>query len=119
MKKTKIDIPILLPEVPDEKDQCVHKLIQQLQDQKGLEKVHVADKTGNGVPQLCFHYDPDLISIDRIQSLAEQTGAKITEKYGHKLIEVEGIRHTRHARKIENNLKGRREYWKHQFQQQG
>ncbi|MEQ9438445.1 MAG: heavy metal translocating P-type ATPase [Cyclobacteriaceae bacterium] len=105
MKKTKIDIPILLPEVPDEKDQCVQKLIQRLQAQEGLEKVHVSDETDNGVPQLCFHYDPEEISIDRIQSLARQTGASLTEKFGHQLIEVEGVRHTRHARLIEHNLR--------------
>ena len=105
MKKLQIKIPLLLPEVLDEKDQCVQKLIQQLQDKEGLEKVHVADKTDDGVPQLCFHYDPQLISIDRIQSLAEQTGAEITQKFGHKLMEVEGIRHTRHARHIERDLR--------------
>jgi Zn2+/Cd2+-exporting ATPase len=105
MKKLQIKIPLILPEVPDEKDQCVQKLIKQLQGKDGLEKVHVADETDNSVPQLCFHYDPDLISIDRIRTLAEQTGVEITEKFGHNLIEVEGIRHTRHARNIERNLK--------------
>ncbi|WP_339815571.1 hypothetical protein, partial [uncultured Imperialibacter sp.] len=83
MKKLLIKIPLILPEVPDEKDRCVDRLIIQLQDKDGLEKVHVADETDNGVPQLCFHYDPELISIDRIQKLAEQTGAEITEKFGH------------------------------------
>ena len=72
MKKLQIKIPLLLPEVPDEKDQCVKKLIIYLQDTEGLEKVHVADEIDNGVPQLCFHYDPELISIDRIQSVSEQ-----------------------------------------------
>ncbi|MBD3629890.1 Cd2+/Zn2+-exporting ATPase [Cyclobacterium lianum] len=105
MKKLQIKIPLLLPEVPDERDQCVQKLIQQLQDTEGLEKVHIADETDKGVPQLCFHYDPELISLDRIQSLAEQTGAEINEKFGHKLIEVEGIRHTRHARHVERDLR--------------
>ena len=104
MKKLQIKIPLLLPEVPDEKDQCVQKLLQRLEGKEGLEKVHIADKTDNGVPQLCFHYDPELISIDRIQSLAEQTGAEITQKFGHKLIEVDGIRHSRHARHIERDL---------------
>lgn len=106
MKKLQIKIPLLLPEVPDEKDQCVAKLIERLKNKEGLEKVHIADETDNGVPQLCFHYDPELISIDRIQSLAEQTGAEITRKFGHKLIEVDGIRHTRHARNIERGLRG-------------
>jgi len=105
MKKLQIQIPLILPEVPDEKDQCVNKLISHLQDTEGLEKVHVADETDNGVPQLCFHYDPELISIDHIQKLAERTGAGITKKFGHKLIEVDGVRHTRHARNIERNLR--------------
>lgn len=105
MKKLQIKIPILLPEVPDEKDRCVQKLIEGLQRIEGLEKVHVAEKKDNGEPQLCFHYDPEVISISRIQSLAEQAGAEITKKFGHKLIEVEGIRHTRHARIIERNLR--------------
>jgi Cd2+/Zn2+-exporting ATPase len=105
MKKLKIEIPLILPEVPDEKDQCVQELISMLQEQKGLEKVHVSEAADNGVPQLCFHYDPELISMDRVRSIARQTGASITEKIAHKLIEVEGIRHPRHARGIERNLR--------------
>ena len=67
-------------------------------------KVHVSEAADNGVPQLCFHYDPELISMDRVRSIARQTGASITEKIAHKLIEVEGIRHSRQARSIERNL---------------
>lgn len=105
MKKLKLEIPLILPEVPDEKDQCVQELISLLQEQKGLAKVHVSAAAENGVPQLCFHYDPELISIDRVRSIARQTGATITEKTGHKLIGVEGIRHPRHARSIERSLR--------------
>ena len=105
MKKLKLEIPLILPEVPDEKDKCVQELISLLREQKGLEKVHVSAAAENGVPQLCFHYDPELISIARVRSIARQTGATITEKTGHKLIGVEGIRHPRHARSIERSLR--------------
>ena len=104
MKKLQIQIPLILPEVPDDKDKCVQELIQLLQDKKGLEKVHVSKNAQNGVPQLCFHYDPELISIASIRSAARRAGATITEKTGHKLIEVDGIRHPRHARYIERTL---------------
>lgn len=104
MKKLKLEIPLILPEVPDEKDQCVQELISMLQEQKGLEKVHVLEAADKGVPQLCFHYNPELISIDRVRSIARLTGASITEKIAHKLIGVEGIRHSRQARSIERNL---------------
>ena len=80
MKKLQIKIPLILPEVTDEKDQCVEKLIEQLQGKNGLEKVHVADVTDNGVPQLCIHYNHELISIDQIQKLAKRTGASIIDK---------------------------------------
>ena len=104
MEKIQIEIPVLLPEVPDEKDQCVARLTERLSGRQGIERVHVADGKDHGVPQLCFHYDPEEISIDRIQSLARQTGASLTEKFGHQLMEVEGIRHTRHARLVERNF---------------
>ena len=104
MKKLQLKIPVLLPQVPNEKDTCVQRLIAELEAKEGLEKVHIVDDQEDTVPQLCFHYDPDIISIDRIQSLAENAGAEITEKYGHLLLEVEGIRHTRHARSIEKSL---------------
>ncbi|MCK0157964.1 heavy metal translocating P-type ATPase [Mesonia sp. MT50] len=104
MKKIQLKIPVILPQVPNEKDTCVERLIKELQAKEGIEKVHVADTKEDDTPQLCFHYDPDIISIDRIQSLAERTGAEITEKYGHLLIEVKGIRHTRQARSIEKSL---------------
>ncbi len=79
-------------------------IVTTLEAKDGIEKVHIADEKADGTPQLCFHYDPDLISMDCIQSLAERTGAEITEKYGHLLIEVKGIRHTRQARTIEKSL---------------
>ncbi|MCC4227681.1 MAG: heavy metal translocating P-type ATPase [Leeuwenhoekiella sp.] len=104
MKKLQLKIPVLLPQVPNEKDTCVQRLIEELEAKEGLDKVHIKDDQEDTVPQLCFHYDPDIISIDRIQSLAERTGAEITAKYGHLLIEVEGIRHTRHARTLEKSL---------------
>lgn len=104
MKKIQIKIPVLLPHITSEKDTCVQRLISELEAKDGLEKVHISDKEIVGVPQLCFHYDPDKISIDRIQTIAERAGAEITEKYGHLLLKVTGIRHTRHARLIEKKL---------------
>src|SRR5690554_2745581 len=104
MKKHEIEIPVLLPAVPDEKDQCVDELIKKLSYRNGVEKVHVIEN--NGLPKLCFHYDSSKIGLNRIESLARRVGAELTEKYGHRLIEVRGIRTVRHARQLENTLKG-------------
>ena len=105
MKKLKIDMPQILPGVPDDQDHCVHEFIKVLREEKGVEDVHVSEPNLSGVPQLCFHYNPSQISISRIRLLAKQVGSSITEKIGHKLVEVKGVRHTRHARSIEATLR--------------
>ncbi|MCM4159284.1 heavy metal translocating P-type ATPase [Antarcticibacterium flavum] len=105
MKKTQVKLPILLPEVPDENDRCVQRLMDHLQNREGIEKVHIASEKEDDTPQLCFHYDPDVISIAQIRKLAKQAGASLTNEFGHSLLEVEGIRHARHARKIQNALR--------------
>ena len=105
MKKLKMKIPVILPQVPDEKDACINRIIDKLSGREGIDSVHISDEKPDGIPQLCFHYDPDVISLDRVKSLAETTGAQITDKFGHRLIAVEGIRHTRHARTMEKAVK--------------
>lgn len=109
MKKLQIDIPHFLPNIPDHKDSCVQEFIKIIKSEKGVEDVHVANNKETGVPQLCFHYNSDIISISTIRLIAKQVGASITEKVGHQLVEVSGIRHSRQARAIElmlQNLPG-------------
>ena len=105
MQKTRINLDVLLPEIPSERDECVKRLISILEGRYGIQKVHVITENGKE-PQLCFHYDPSYTTIDKIRRLAKNAGADITKKYGHLLINVEGVRHPRHARIIESRLKG-------------
>jgi Zn2+/Cd2+-exporting ATPase len=104
MTRTQIELPVLLPLVPDEKDSCVRRLIEHLESREGIQKVHLASKEGNDQPVLCFHFDPQIISLARIRSIAKSTGAQITDTYGHLLFEVTGVRHIRHARIIERTF---------------
>ncbi|GAB3179568.1 heavy metal translocating P-type ATPase [Telluribacter humicola] len=105
MKKLKIEIPVLLPEVAHEQDACVQRLIEQLEGREGIEEIHV-ENTPPGVKEslLCFHYQPEIIPVARIQALARQVGAELTARFGHMVLEVEGIRHQRHARGVESAL---------------
>lgn len=106
MEKTRIDLDLLLPEIPDERDACVHRIISMLEGKEGIEKVHVVPKDGAQQAQLCFHFDPSVISLQTIRNTAVRQGAALTQKYGHMLLQVEGIRHPRHARVMEAKLKG-------------
>lgn len=105
MEKTKINLDILLPEVPDEKDQCVHRVIEYLQFKRGIDKVHILPQNGDAKAKLCFHYDPEKITIAEVEELAKDAGAEITEKYGHLLLEVGGVRQPRHARILEAGIR--------------
>lgn len=104
MEKTTININILLPEVPSEKDACVQRIIDFMQYKRGIEKVHVVSDNGEGKGKLCFHYDPNEILITEVEKLAREAGAQITEQYGHLLLEVKGVRHPRHARILEKTM---------------
>jgi Cd2+/Zn2+-exporting ATPase len=108
MKKTRINLNIILPEVADERDECVGRIVGTLQNKRGIEKVHIVPKNGHEKAQFCFHYNPQIISISKIEQLARKAGADITETYGHLLVEIGGVQHPRHARLIEAKLKSKK-----------
>lgn len=95
MQKQRLDLPVLLPEVPDARDACVTRLLDALNAETGIDEAHL---DGTDPPQVCIHYDPDQVSLRKVESLARGAGAEITERYRHVLLDVTGIRHQRHAR---------------------
>ncbi len=94
MEKTRINLDILLPEVPDERDECVDRIINALQYKRGIDEVHIVPEKDNAKCQLSFHYNPEIISIDQVKQLAKKAGAEITEHFGHLLVGVSGVRIT-------------------------
>jgi len=106
MEKTKINLDIILPEVPDERDECINRVISSIQNKRGIDKIHIVPQEGNKKAQLCFHYDPSCISIAEIEKLAKKAGAEITQLYGHLLVQVSGVRQPRHARILEADING-------------
>lgn len=101
-EKLKLDIPILLPEVHDERDACVSRLDAMLGDRDGITKVHVlADEEPS---KLCIHWDPDVISLGRVRELAEAAGARLSDRYGHFVATVSETDHPRRARSKAEDL---------------
>ncbi|MEF8797589.1 MAG: heavy metal translocating P-type ATPase, partial [Salinivenus sp.] len=103
--RIQLDLPILLPDVPDAKDLCVERLTESLRDRSGVGRAHVAPSENGEPARLCVHYDPDVVSLSRIRQLAKSLGADITDQYGHLLWGVEGISHPRRARTIARRLR--------------
>ncbi|NIJ64642.1 Cd2+/Zn2+-exporting ATPase [Sphingomonas leidyi] len=100
----RLDIPVVLPEVPDAADACVARLIASLEGRDGIAEAHVVPPQDGREAQLCVHYDPNTFSLARISDLVKGAGARITGQFGHLLWEVDGIGHERRARSVTEQL---------------
>ena len=84
-----IRLPVLLPHVQDEGDQCVQRLNEWLLNRNGIEQSHIERENGEAV--VCLHYDANLVSLLDVRRLAEQAGAAVANRYHHELIPIEGM----------------------------
>lgn len=87
-EKLKLDLSLVLPDVPDERDACVGRLTELLQAE-GLEKGHIISEDGSA--RLCLHYDPQRFSVSRVRELAQAAGAKIGNRYRHETLRIDGM----------------------------
>jgi Cd2+/Zn2+-exporting ATPase len=104
-EKLRVDLQLVLPGVPDEADACVGRLIEELRSREGVEAIHVREKETQAGPELCVHYDPNVVSLARIREIVESAGATIGGRYGHARWNVVGIAHARRARTVADRLK--------------
>ena len=45
MNKTRINLDIVLPDIPNEKDACIQRIIKSMSEKTSIEKVHVIPET--------------------------------------------------------------------------
>ncbi len=88
-KTLQLEIPLLLPHVENEKDQCVERLLERVRSHRGIQKAHVEPK--NGGANLCLHYDPALVSLNQVQRWAAQEGAAVNSRYRHEAVRITDI----------------------------
>lgn len=81
-----LEIPLLLPHLENEQDQCIERLVERLQGHRGIEKAHVHQE--NGQACLCLHYNPQLVSLNQVERWAEAEGAAVTERYHHETMRI-------------------------------
>lgn len=96
----RLDLPVLLPTIPDEADRCVARLLAELKERDGVGEVHVVGATGGEPAKLCVHYDPEKIGLALIRKAARASGTTLTGRFGHLVWQVEGIEQERRARTV-------------------
>jgi len=87
-EKLALQLSLVLPGIPDERDSCIERLTAILQAE-GLEKVHIVQSDGQ--PCLCLHYDPMRFSLLQVRSLAEASGAQLSARYRHEVMRIDGM----------------------------
>ena len=90
MEKTiELEIPILLPGINDDQDQCLIRLETALCNHKGILRAHLErEKTPVG---LCLHYDPNSLNLSEVKRMAVEAGTQIVNRFHHDSIAVEGM----------------------------
>ena len=87
-EKLELDLSLVLPDVPDERDACIGRLTELLQAE-GLEKIHLVHEDGSA--RLCLHYDPQQFSVGRVRELAQASGARIGNRFHHESLRIDGM----------------------------
>src|SRR5690625_7543991 len=93
MKKLTINLPVLLPDIPDVEDRCVTQLIGTLEGREGIHRVHVKMDDEEMSLLLCIHFDSDVISLRYIKHIVPQPGRHLQITFDNLLTEVSGISH--------------------------
>lgn len=102
--KLEIELPVLLPSVESDRDQCIDRLISVLKEKNGIYDAHI-DQLSAAEPKLCIHYDSSMISLNRVRELAKSAGAEITNRFGHHSITATTVLEPRKALRIEKEIK--------------
>ena len=87
-RKELVDLDLVLPNIPYERDTCVARLIELL-EAEGLARMHVV--RANGTARLCLHYDPERTSVARLRELVQVAGARIGDRYHHENLRIDGM----------------------------
>ena len=104
MKRVRLDLPVLLPDIPDARDACVRRLQAVLSERRGVTGTHLVEEEGRSF--FCLHYDPDVISVAEVEQLARAAGAEVTERYGHRVWPLRAIVAEDAGPRIEATLAG-------------
>ncbi|HMP78694.1 MAG TPA: HAD-IC family P-type ATPase, partial [Pirellulaceae bacterium] len=99
-ERTKIDIALLLPTIPDARDACVLRLRNLLRAKEGIETAHLLSGSDTRAAQICIHFDPARFSVGEVRDLARRAGLELEQQFGHLLLKAEPM-HARQARTVE------------------
>lgn len=103
--RTQLDLALLLPDATCEGDRCLERLLEILRNKVGITDAHILTRSEGQPGQICIHVDLDFVSVHNVRHFALQAGARLTQKYGHFMADVEPMS-ARRARRLTLELSG-------------
>ena len=111
---TRLDLPLVLPDVPDGRDACIARLTSMLEAQPGVVRAHVLDvgdvEPGETrpvtSPMLCMHYDAERVTLAEVEGLARLAGASISEQFAHVVLPIHAVATEDEGVRLESLLRG-------------
>ena len=100
----RIELHLLLPEIPDHRDACVARLEARLGRERGLTNGQVVSEDGERA-YLSVNYEPAVISLAEVERLARAAGAEIHDQYGHIDLKIRAVTSEDAASEIEAALR--------------
>jgi Cd2+/Zn2+-exporting ATPase len=88
-KTVQIQVPVILPEPESECGQCLERLMQVLEQHRGILSSHLEEE--HEELQLCIHYHPDTITLEDVRRIADRSGAELSQRYPHEQIPITGL----------------------------
>ena len=101
----RLDLPLILPDVEDVQDRCVTRLVDALAGRPGIAEAHIVGLDA-GSPQLCVHYQPEILPLARVRELVHSVGAQLTTRFAHLVVRGDATLHARAARSVAESLRG-------------
>lgn len=99
-----IDLLLLLPGIPNLKDQCVERLLGRLRERTGIIRAYIYRDLSLQRFYVSIHFDPALISRGMAQLEAQLAGASISQRYGHYSGMIAGVQTADQAQEIARQL---------------
>ncbi len=84
-----IELPILLPGVSKSTDARALQLENAFIGMKGVLRAHLECEDSSNI--LCLHYDPGLITLNKLQSTAVRTGLAVSNRFQKATLDIAGM----------------------------
>ncbi|MBK79870.1 MAG: heavy metal translocating P-type ATPase [Gammaproteobacteria bacterium] len=99
MPNARLDIDVLLPDLPDTDDACRQRLCDAIEARTGVDAAHLVEAASDSPGRLCVHFDPDVLTLQDVRQLANRAAMKLQERYGHLLATIEPMAARRAGRR--------------------